>query len=103
MSRKFFGLLALSGMVLMIAGFSTQSKEAKAGFLFFGHDDDDCCTPAPKCCAPAPTCCKPAPTCCGSAPAYEGGHDHGTEGAAPTPPAEPAPAPAAAAAEKTDA
>lgn len=123
MSRKFFGLLALAGMVLMVAGFSTQSKEAEAGFLFFGHggsscccvdyddddcghddddcghDDDDCCAPvccrpAPvACCAPAPTCCAPAPTCCGAAPAYENGG--GAEGAAPAPPAEAAPAPAA--------
>jgi hypothetical protein len=121
MSRKFFGLLALAGMVLMVAGFSTQSKEAEAGFLFFGHggssccvdyddddcghddddcghDDDDCCAPvcckpAPVCCPPAPTCCKPAPTCCGAAAAYEGAP--ASEGAAPAPPAEAAPAPAA--------
>ena len=124
MSRKFFGLLALSGMVLMLAGFSTQSRQAEAGFLFFGHggsncccvdyddddcdyDDDDCCRPvychpAPVCCHPAPTCCHPVPTCCGPAPAYE--HGGGDGGAAPAPPADPA-APAAeeAPAPKTEA
>jgi hypothetical protein len=94
MSRKFFGLLVLSGMVLTLAGFSTQPKEAEAGFLFFNHhrgghcgcasyDDDHCDYDDDDCgyracghggfgghCAPVTVCCvaAPAPVCCQPAP-----------------------------------
>lgn len=83
MSRKFFGLLAVTGVVLLLAGVTAQTPKAEAGFLFFGHgggycggycghcgyddddcgyDDDDCCYSS---CGYAPVCCQPvcAPVC----------------------------------------